>query len=134
MSKAIRTILSLGISLVLFSALTMAQAGGNNADKDKNKNKQHSSRFSKIAFWRHHKDADKNAKQAQVAPAPSTQPQAKTAQIKPVSAKQVPGKNHPMLPEHHASNTSKPSVKKVPAANKTKPQPKAKDPKTSLKQ
>src|SRR5439155_9805353 len=68
MSKAIRTILSLVVSLVLFSALTMAQTGGNNANKDKNK--EHHSRLAKIAFWRrhhwrHHKDADKNAKQAQ---------------------------------------------------------------------
>src|SRR5256885_16618820 len=80
MSKAIRTALSLVVSLVLFSALTMAQAGGNNADKGKNK--EHHSRFAKVAFWRHHKDADKNAKQAQAAQAPSKQAQAKTSPIK----------------------------------------------------
>src|SRR5437867_1687551 len=68
MSKAIRTILSLVVSLVLFSALTMAQTGGNNANKDKNK--EHHSRLAKVAFWRHHKDADKNAKHAQGTPAP----------------------------------------------------------------
>jgi len=50
MSKAIRTTLSLVGSLVLFSALTMAQPGGNNANKDKNK--EHHSRFTKVAFWR----------------------------------------------------------------------------------
>ena len=126
MSKAIRTILSLVVSLVLFSVLTMAQTGGNNADKDKNK---HQSRLAKVAFWRHHKDADKNAKPAQGTPAPSKQAQAKTAQVKPVSAKQVAGKNQ--KPEQHASNMSKPSVKKAPAANKTKPQHKTKDPKTT---
>ena len=126
MSKAIRTILSLVFSLMLLSALTMAQAGGNNADKDKNK---HQSRLAKVAFWRHHKDADKNAKPAQGTPAPSKQAQAKTAQVKPVSAKQVAGKNQ--KPEQHASNMSKPSVKKAPAANKTKPQHKTKDPKTT---
>lgn len=131
MSKAIRTILSLVISLVVFSSLTMAQTGGNNADKDKNK--EHRSRFSKVAFWRHHKDADKNAKPAQATQAPSKPAQAKTSQVKPVSAKQVTGKNQKQ--EQHASNMSKPSVKKAHTANKTKPQQKAKDPKTaSVKQ
>ncbi len=60
MSKAIRTTLSLVVSLVLFSVLTPAQTVGNNADKDKNK--EHHSGLAKVAFWRHHKDADKNAK------------------------------------------------------------------------
>jgi hypothetical protein len=132
MSKAIRTILSLGVSLMLLSALTMAQTGGNNADKDKSK--EHRSRFSKVAFWRHHKDADKTAKPVQAPQAPSKQAQAKPAQIKPASAKQITGKNSPK-PEQHASNMSKPSVKKAPAAKKTKPLQKAKDPKAiSLKQ
>jgi len=129
MSKAVRTILSLVVSLMLFSALTMAQAGGNNADKGKDKNKEHHSRFAKVAFWRHHKDADKNAKQAQAAQAPSTQPQAKTAQVKPASAKQVAGKNSQK--QEHASNISKPSSKKALAANKPKPQPKVHDSKTA---
>ncbi len=94
MSKAVRTTLSLLVSLGLFSALTMAQAGGNNADQDKNqdKNKGHHSRLTKVAFWRHHKDTDKNAKQAQATQAPSKPAQAKTAEIKPVSTKQAPGK------------------------------------------
>jgi len=132
MSKAIRTTLSLVVSLVLFSALTMAQAGPNNADKDKNK--EHHSRLAKVAFWRHHKDADKNAKQAQVTQAPSKQAQAKTAQIKPASTKQAAGKKD-QKQEQHASNLSKPSAKKAPAANATKPLQKAQDPKTaSLKQ
>jgi hypothetical protein len=127
MSKASGTILSLVVSLLLFSALTMAQTGGNNADKDKNK--EHHSRFSKVAFWRHHKDAKKNAKPAQAAQAPSQPAQAKTAQVKPVSAKQVAGKNQTQ--EHHATSMGKPSVKKAPAPNKTKPPQKAKDPKTT---
>ena len=132
MSKAIRTTLSLVVSLVLFSALTMAQPVGNNANKDKNK--EHHSRFAKVAFWRHHKDADKNAKQAQATQAPSKQAQAKTAQIKPASTKQAAGKKD-QKQEQHASNMSKPSAKKAPAAKKTKPRQKAQDPKTaSLKQ
>jgi hypothetical protein len=132
MSKAIRTTLSLVVSLVLFSALTMAQPGGNNADKDKNK--EHHSRFAKVAFWRHHKGTDKNAKQAHATQVPSKQAQAKTAQLKPASTKQVAGKKD-QKHEQHASNMSKPSDKKAPAANKTKARQKGQDPKTvSLKQ
>src|SRR2546422_10464221 len=132
MSKAIRTTLSLVVSLVLFSALTMAEAGGHNADKDKNK--EHHSRLAKVAFWRHHKHADKNAKQAQATQVPSKQAPAKTAQIKPASTKQAAGKKD-QKQEQHASNMSKPPAKKAPAANKTKPRQKAQDPKTaSLKQ
>jgi hypothetical protein len=136
MSKAIRTTLSLVVSLVLLSALTMAQPGGSNAGKDKNKdkNKEHHSRLTKFAFWRHHKGVDKNAKQSQATQTPSKQAQTKTAQIKPASTKQVAGKKD-QKHEQHASNMSKPYVKKAPAANKTKAQQKAEDPKTaSLKQ
>jgi hypothetical protein len=129
MRKVIRIFLSLVVSLALFTTLTMAQAGGNNADKNKN-NKEHHSRISKLAFWRHHKDADKNAKQAQTTQAPSKQAQAKAAQIKPTSTKQVAGKKD-QKHEQHASNMSKPYVKKAPAANKTKGQQKAEDPKTA---
>ena len=130
MSKSIRTALSLVVSLVLFSALMMAEAGGTNADKGKNK--EHHSRFAKVAFWRHH--ADKKAKQAQATQAPSKQAQAKTSQIKPASTKQAAGKKD-QKQEQHASNLSKPSAKKAPAANKTRPRQKAQDPKTaSLKQ
>ena len=132
MSKAIRIILSLVVSLVLFTTLTMAQPGGNNADKDKNK--EHHSRLAKFAFWRHHKGTDKNAKQAQATQVPSKQAQAKTAQIKPASTKQAAGKKD-QKHEQHASNMSKPYVKKAPATNKTKGRQKAQDPKTvSLKQ
>ena len=130
MRKAIRTTLSLVVSLVLFSALTMAQAGGNNSEKDKNK-EQHS-RLAKVAFWRHHQNAEKNAKRAPATQVSSKQAQAKTAQLKPASAKQVAGKKDQKR-EQHASNVSKPSPKKAPAANKTKPRP-AQDPKTLLKQ
>jgi hypothetical protein len=128
MGKAIRTTLSLVVGLVLFTTLTMAQPGGNNANKDKNK--EHHSRISKLAFWRHHKGADKNAKQAQATQVPSKQAQAKTAQLKPASTKQVTGKKD-QKHEQHASNMSTPYVKKAPAANKTKGQQKAEDPKTA---
>jgi len=133
MSKAIRTILSVVVSLVLLSALTMAQAGAN-ADKGKNE-KEHHSRLAKAAFWRHHKESVKNRKPAQ-APQSSKQAPAKTAQLKPVSAKQSAGKND-QKPAPHASDMSKPSAKKAPApaTNKTKPQHKTEDRQTaSLKQ
>ena len=132
MSKAIRTALCLMFSLALLSALAMAHAGGYNADKDKNK--EHHGRFSKVAFWRHHKDADKKAKPAQATQTPSKEAQAKPAQLKPASAKQVTGKNSPKQ-EQHASNASKPAVKKVASKSKAKPQHKGQDPKpASLKQ
>jgi hypothetical protein len=156
MSKAIRTALRLVASILLFNVLTMAQAGGNYAAKDKNKdkNKEHHSRLAKVAFWRHHNDVDNNAKPAQATKAPATQApskqvqsktaqikpasakqaQVKTAQIKPVSAKQATGKKD-QKQEQHASTMNKPAVKKAPAANKTKSQQKAQDPKkVSLKQ
>jgi hypothetical protein len=123
MSKAIRTTLSLMVSLVLFSTLAMAYAGGNDTDKDKTR--KHHSRVAKLAFWHHHRDADKNPKPAQVTQAPSRQAQVKTAQLRPASAKRAASKR-----DQNAGNMSKPSAKKERAANKTK-----RDPKTaSLKQ
>ena len=119
MTKAIRTTLSLVVALVLFSALTMAQAAGN-ASKNKD-SKEHHSRVSKAAFWRH-KDGGKNAK---TKPAQeSKQPHAKTAQLKPVSAKVSAGKKDQKQVQP-AGKVSKPIAKKTPAASKTKPQPKA---------
>ena len=123
MSKATRSILSVVAGVMLFSALTMAQTAKNSTDKDK----EHHRRFAKVAFWRHHKDADKQAKQGHAMPAPSTQPLAKTAQLKPASAKPAAGKNSQK--QQHASQMSKPSGKKLSGANKTKEPPKAHDPK-----
>ena len=102
MRNTFKTVLSLGLSIVLFSALAIAHDRGNSAEKDKNK--EHQSRLAKVAFWRHHK----NAKQEPIRQAHSRQPQAKTAQIKPVSAKQKPL-----------------------ASKKTKAQQKMQDPKTA---
>jgi hypothetical protein len=128
MREAIRITLSLVASLALFSTLAMAQPSGNNDGKDKNK--EHHSRISKLAFWRHHKGADKNTNQAQATHAPSKQAQAKTAQIKPATLA-AGKKDQKQKQEQHASNMSKPYVKKAPAANKTKPRQKAEDPKTA---
>lgn len=101
MSRAIRTSLSLVVSLLLFSALTVAQASRNNADMDKSKG--HHSRLAKIAFWRHHKDTDKNVKQAQATQAPSKQAQPKAAATRPVSTKPAAGKKD-QKQEQHVSN------------------------------
>jgi hypothetical protein len=120
MTKAIRTTLSLVVALVLFSALTMAQAAGN-ASKNKD-TKEHHSRLSKAAFWRH-KDGGKNAKQTKPAQE-SKQSHAKTAQLKPASAKVSAGKKDQKQVQP-AGKVSKPIAKKTPAASKTRPQPKA---------
>ena len=127
MSKAMGIMPRQVVSLVLFSALTMSQAGASSADRDKHE--EHHSRLAKIAFWRHHKDAGKNAKPAEATQAPSKQAQTKTSNLKPVSAKQVAGKKD-QKQEQLASKTRKPSTTKAPAANKTKPRQKAQDSKT----
>lgn len=128
MSKAIRATLSLMVSLVLFSALTMAQPGGNNTDKDKNK--EHHSRLSKLAFWHHHRDSDTSAKRVQ---AKQTQPklaQAKAVPIRPATL--AAGKKDQNQEQH---SKSKASAKKTSVATKTKPQVKTQSRKTaSLKQ
>lgn len=126
MSKANRTAQSLVVILMFFSTLAMAQASGNNAGTDKSA--EHHSRFSKVAFWRHHKDADKNTKQAQATAAPAKQTQAKTAQVKPASAKQ-PSATKDQKQAQHANHVSKPAAKKTTAAVKTKSAPKTQDPK-----
>lgn len=132
MSKGMRGVLSLVVSLVLFSTLTMAEAGGKSANRDKNK--KHHSAFAKLAFWRHHKDTNKNAKTAHATHAPSKQAHAKTAQVKPVSAKKV-ARRKDQKQEQHASSTGKTAAKTAPTTNKAKPRPKAQDPNTaSLKQ
>jgi hypothetical protein len=118
MTKATRTTLSLVVALVVFGALAMAQAGGNTKNTD---NKEHHSRLSKAAFWRH-KDGDKNAKTKPTQA--SKQSHAKTAQLKPASAKVSAGKKDQKHAEP-ASKVSKPTAKKAPATSKTKSQPTA---------
>jgi hypothetical protein len=131
MNKITRTTLTLAASAVLLSAVSMAQAGGN-ANKDKAKdNKEHHSRLAKVAFWRH-KDPNKNVKPAETQT--SKPAHAKTAQLKPASAEVSTGKSD-QKPAQHTGSTSKPAVKKAPAATKTEQQHKTQEPKTaSLKQ
>lgn len=131
MSKGIRTIVTLAVSLLLFSALVIAEPAKNNASKDKNK--EHHSRLSKVAFWRHGKDADKKAKPAQtssharseqVKSVPSKGP--KTAQAKAVSPKQSGKKDKKDAKQApHAANVSKVSGKKTQVASKTNSSQKA---------
>jgi hypothetical protein len=146
MSKAIRNTLNLVLSLLLLTGLTMAQAGGKTAAK--NTNKEHHSRISKVAFWRHNnKDAAKNTKQAHVAPTSSktaaTKPaqlktasvkQTKKAQLKSASVEQTTAKKD-QKPAQHASKVSTPSAKKTPSPSKAKAPQKGHDPKAvSMKQ
>jgi hypothetical protein len=119
MRKALRTTLSLLVSLVLLSALTMAAPGGKNSDKHQS-GKEHHSPFAKLAFWRHHKSSDKNAK-TQTA---SKQTQAKTVQTKAASAKQA-GDKKDQKQGQHASH--KASGKKAAPASKTKAQQSTQD-------
>src|SRR5215472_8932827 len=92
MSKAIRRGLILVVSWALFSAAAMAKTGMNNADHHKHKAGVHHSRFSKLAFWRHHKDGEKNVKSAQTNhPQPKHTP-VKAAQRKAVSSTVAAGK------------------------------------------
>src|SRR5579884_3250014 len=94
MRKAVRIFLSCAACVALLCA--MAQASTKDKNKDKSKTAEHHSRISKVAFWRHHKDSDNKkisakatgSKVAQTSKPPaSKQGQAKTAQLKPVSAK-----------------------------------------------
>jgi len=136
MSKAIRTTLSLVVSLVLFSAVALAHAGGNNADKDKGKdnkdNKERHSRISKLAFWHHHKNGSNSAKTVQAKQAQPKQAQAKAALTKPAPATRTAGKKDQKQELHARSQAP---AKKPSTATKTKPQVKAKSRTTaSLKQ
>jgi len=133
MSKAVRTTLSLVVSLVLFSAVALAHAGGNNADKDKSKdNKERHSRISKLAFWHHHKDGSNSAKTVQAKQAQPKQAQAKAALTKPAPATRTAGKKDQKQEQHAKSQAP---AKKPSTATNTKPQVKAKSGTTaSLKQ
>src|SRR5579864_3252776 len=86
MNQAFRTTQRLVASALLLTAVAIAQAGANNTDNAEST--EHHSKFSNVAFWRHHNDANKNAKQDAAKPATSEQAQPKAAQVKPAAAKQ----------------------------------------------
>ena len=130
MSKAVRTTLSIVISLVLFSVV--AQAGGNKQKDINANNKPSHSRFAKFAFWRYHRNADKNGKLVQAKPAQSKQPQPTAALVKPSPAKPAAGRSKEDQKQAlHAGKLSKTPAQKASAAKKTKPQNKAQDRNTS---
>jgi hypothetical protein len=84
MGKAVRTTLSLVVSLVLFSAVALAHASGKHSETGKSKNNEHHSRLAKVAFWRHHKQSagEKNQKQVQHARKMSKAPAKKASAAK----------------------------------------------------
>ena len=133
MRKALRTTLGLVVSLALLSAMATAAPSGKNADKHKNNNKkEHHSVFSKLAFWRHHKNTAKNGKNhgaSQHAQAKTTQK--RTASAKPTGEKkdqkQQTSQKQQSSEKQQASHKSKASGKKAPAATKTKAEQSARD-------
>ena len=143
MSRAVRTTLSVVISLMFLSTLMFAGASASKTDKDKNQ--EHHSKLSKAAFWRHHKDSDKKAKQTPAAQPASKAAQAHPAQVKPVAAKQSSGKvsakpssakqtakDH--KPEQKGQKTTKASEKKSAVSAKPKTQKKAEPKVVSMQQ
>lgn len=123
MSKAVRTILSLVVSMVLFNAVAMAHAGGDHIDKHKKENKEHHhSPFSKLAFWHHHKHNDKSVKTVRANHPQQKQAQVKAAQTKPAPPAMAASKKDQKHEQHAKSQAP---VKKTSAGTKTKPQEKA---------
>ena len=59
MHKAVRSGLRVVVSIMLLGAVALANASGNNV---KNTNREHHSRFSKLAFWRGHRDHNKTGR------------------------------------------------------------------------
>lgn len=93
MNRELRITQMLVVSALLMSAATVAQTGPNNSSKSS----EHHNKFSKVAFWRHHNDANKDAKHdpsrtAQVKPAVAKESQPSKTQLKTVSAKQSTSK------------------------------------------
>jgi len=129
MSKEVRTTSSLVVSLMLFSAMAVAHAGGNNANKHMTKNKEHHNPFAKLEFWHHHKDGHSNAKRTQAKHAQAKQAQAKAAHTKPAPQTVAAGKKDQKQEQHALGKTP---AKKVSAATKTKPQDKTQNPTMAL--
>jgi len=125
MNQAFRTAQRLVVSALLLTAVAIAQAGANNSDNTKNT--EHHSKLSKVAFWRHHNDANKNAKQDAAKPATSEHAQPKAAQVKPAAAKQSQASKTQVKPvsakppvsktdqKHNTTKTVSPSAKKTKA-------------------
>jgi hypothetical protein len=124
MNQTLRTTRGLVVSALLLSAVAMAQAGAKNTNHTKST--EHHSKFSKIAFWRHHpNDAKKNEKKDATHPAASKQSQPKAAQVKPVVDKQTQASKAQVKPISAKPSTSKTDQKQnttktaSPSAKKT---------------
>jgi hypothetical protein len=111
------------VSVLLLGAVTIAQAGTSKSDKT---SAEHHSKMSKVAFWRHHNDANNNVKQNGKA-AKSKQAQTKKAEIKPVSAKQPQGNKaqvKPVSAKQPSVSTEKKNTAKTASASPAKTQAK----------
>jgi hypothetical protein len=125
MNQAFRTTQRLVVSALLLTAVAIAQAGASNTDNTKST--EHHSKLSKVAFWRHHNDANKNAKQDAAKPATSEHAQPKAAQVKPAAAKQSQSSKTQVKPvsakqpvsktdqKQNTTKTASPSAKKTTA-------------------
>jgi len=125
MNQAFRTTQRLVVSALLLTAVAIAQAGANNTDNAEST--EHHSKLSKVAFWRHHNDANKNAKQDAAKPATSEHAQPKAAQVKPAAAKQSQSSKTQVKPvsakqpvsktdqKQNTTKTAAPSAKKTTA-------------------
>jgi len=124
MNHALRTTQRLVMSALLLSTVAMAQAGAKNTNNTKST--EHHSKLSKVAFWRHHNDAKKNAKKDGTPPAASKQSQLKAAQVKPVVDKQTQASKAQVKPisakqtrkidqKQNTPKTASPSAKKTTA-------------------
>ena len=124
MNQEFRTTQMLVVSALLLSAVTVAQTGTN----DSRKSAEHHSKFSRVAFWRHHNDANKDAKQVpagttQLKPAVAKQSQASKTQVKAVSAKQPANKiNQNQHTRSATYSAKKPTTKASPAPLNKSPQ------------
>ncbi|HEV2401256.1 MAG TPA: hypothetical protein VGS27_30255 [Candidatus Sulfotelmatobacter sp.] len=119
MTRAFKTIQRVALSAFLMSAIAAAQAPANNSDNTKST--QHHSKLSKAAFWRHNKDASKNAKQEPAKPAASKQtPVAKQDTAKATTSKPAqPSKQN--TPKAATAKKAQPSKQEAAKAKTSKP-------------
>jgi hypothetical protein len=125
MNRGLRTTGRIVVTALLLSAVAVAQSGSGKTAKT---SKDHPSKMSKVAFWRHH-DKDKNAKphakpaqtkpaqakQAQVKSTTAKQSQTSKTQVRPVSAKQTASKT--TTAKAHSAQNGKSQAKSMTAQN-----------------
>lgn len=128
MNQTFRTAQMLAVSALLLGAVAIAQPETNNASNPKST--EHHGRFSRVAFWRHHNDVNKNAKQDQsrtapVKPAAAKESPASKTQVKAVSAKPPASKiaQNQKTTKPAATYSAKKTTAKAPSAQpKNSPQ------------